>query len=83
MVSLYELFKFYNYSYVGNSAGEHAIFVFNSELPTKYQNMDIPYETPSGWQHDKRLKIGCLSLDLLETFLNTETNDKWIHPPSL
>ena len=32
LVSLYELFKFYNYSYVGNSAGEHAIFVLNSEI---------------------------------------------------
>ena len=83
LVSLYELFKFYNYSYVGNSAGEHAIFILNSELPTKYQNMDIPYKTASGWQYNERLKIGYLSLDLFETFLNNKTNDKWIHPPPL
>ena len=55
LVSFYELFKFYNYSYVGNSAGEHAIFILNSELPSKYQNMYIPYKTASGWQYNERL----------------------------
>jgi hypothetical protein len=45
--------------------------------------MDIPYKTASGWQYNERLKIGYLSLDLFETFLNNKTNDKWIHPPSL
>ena len=53
--ALNDLMNKRGYSYVAHAAGEHAIFVINSELSYEDVNKEIPHIIPHGWQYESRV----------------------------
>ena len=67
LLALHELFTYYNYSYITHIAGEHAIYVSNTELEEQYKYTPIPNSIQEGWQYLKRVAKVSLDLDKWDT----------------